>query len=239
MQSKQWRMFDLVARRVPLVLPHLYTFSERPGASLRSGAAWDRLRAGGDTAFAMSSNRQTWVKTAQQRSDLGERARDVIALVRKLKARNLASYGVGTGHLEFLVATMAPDVRLLCTDFALGSVTKLRQIFHEAEIHHHDLRAGPLQADVHLMHRIDTEFSGRQWRSIFRSFHGPIIFIPAGLVTSTELRATISSLRSPRRATWCGYSRTLPAMLRLWRGSGYRHSIVVERDEKLYLLQRS
>lgn len=232
------RMLDILARRAPLALPHLYQFGDSPGASLRSAAAWDRLRHSHNEGFVIPTERDEWVRAAQQRTDLAERARRVAALVDKLEGRSLASYGVGVAHLEFHIATVAPDIRLLCSDFAPRSVAKLSEIFPEAEIHHHDLRAGPLPADVHLMHRIDTEFTTRQWRLIFRTFDGPIIFIPAGLLNATELRTAIASLRSARRATWSGYSRTLPAMLHLWKGSGYQESLAVDGLEKLYLLQR-
>jgi hypothetical protein len=82
----------------------------------------------------------------------------------------------------------------------------------------HDLSSDPpLEADLHLFHRIDTEFENRLWQEVFDRFRQePIVFVAAGQV---DLRGALAEVRKGRRpgASRAGWVRTRSAMETLWR----------------------
>ena len=77
----------------------------------------------------------------------------------------------------------------------------------------HDLVADPpLDADLHLFHRIDTEFDNRGWQRVFERFASvPVLFAAAGQV---DLRGAFAEWRKGRRpgASRAGWVRTRPAI---------------------------
>lgn len=81
----------------------------------------------------------------------------------------------------------------------------------------HDLlRDPPLRADLHLFHRIDTEFTNEEWRRIFERFAGlRVLVVAAGQV---DLRGAIAEWRRGRRqgASRAGWVRTRDALDALW-----------------------
>jgi hypothetical protein len=153
--------------------------------------------------------------------ELAGRARDIAAIAARLEARTICSHGVGTATLELCVLHAAPRLRLICTDFAPRTVARLRTLFPEADVRVHDLvREEPPAADLHLMHRIDTELTDAEWRAVFPRFRrGPTLFIPGLLLTWAEAaRELARRIRAPR-ATHAGYLRNEDALRALWAPS--------------------
>ena len=108
-------------------------------------------------------------------------------------------------------------------EYAPRTVERLGTVFPEPEtsIELHNLLAdAPLPADVHLLHRVDTELRGAQWRRVLRRFAEDrrVVFVAAGEV---DLRGALSELRKGLRsgATKAGWVRTRPAIEALWRGT--------------------
>jgi hypothetical protein len=149
--------------------------------------------------------------------DLGERARVLAEALRGEGAASLASYGVGGGLLELALA--GQGWRLRITDYGPRTVERLRALLPEAEPVEHDLRSvGPLSADWHIFHRIDTELSGRQWHAIFNRFaQAQVVFIPGEVASLRRLLAELQvRLRSPR-ASRAGWLRNRVALEALWQ----------------------
>jgi hypothetical protein len=100
-------------------------------------------------------------------------------------------------------------------------VSRLAEVFPEAEAHLHDLRRDdPLPADVHLFHRIDTELTNREWRKVMRRFdHATVLLVAAEVL---DVRKVLLELRNRpllkrRSASKAGYVRTRAALEALWR----------------------
>jgi hypothetical protein len=207
---------------VRLTLRHTFDFgaeAARLGSDLVRPGSWDALR---ETTgpFGLPRTRTEWEARAAA-PELAGRARDIAAIAARLEARTICSHGVGTAALELRVLRAAPGVRLICTDFAPRTVERLRTLFPEADVRVHDLvREEPPEADVHLMHRIDTELTDAEWRDVFPRFRtGPILFVPVLLLTWTEAaRELARRLRAPR-ATRAGYLRSEDALRALWAPS--------------------
>jgi hypothetical protein len=180
----------------------------RPGA-------WDALR---ETSgpFGLPSSRVDWERRAASPA-LAARARDIAAVAARLGAASLCSHGVGTATLELNIARSAPGLRLVCTDFAPRTVARLGELFPEAEVVVHDLlRDEPVAADLHLMHRIDSELSDAEWRSVFPRLGTPIVLVPVLLLDWLEAaKALLRRARRPRAAR-AGYLRSEDALRALW-----------------------
>jgi hypothetical protein len=112
---------------------------------------------------------------------------------------------------------VAPGRDLVVTDYAEATVERLAGIFPEAGCVRHDLLDdAPLAADLHLFHRIDTEFTNEQWRRIFERFARlPVLVVAAGQV---DVRGAIAEWRKGRRpgASRAGWVRTRGALEALW-----------------------
>ena len=92
----------------------------------------------------------------------------------------MASYGVGSGVLEWWLREIRPGREILCTDYGAATVKRLNEVVPELSVRRHDLRQdGPLHADVHLFHRIDTELNDQQWREVFGRFRSVSILLVA------------------------------------------------------------
>jgi hypothetical protein len=75
----------------------------------------------------------------------------------------------------------------------------------------------PLEADLHMFHRIDTEFSNRQWRKVFERFAGlPVLIVAAGVV---DVRGALAEVRGGLRRgrSRAGWVRTAARMEAVWR----------------------
>lgn len=200
-----------------VTLPHYYDFGaerDRIGGELVLPTAWDAARET-DGPFGLPETREEWERAAADDS-LRARALDIAALARRLEADRICSYGVGSALLELNLARAG--LRLTCADYAPRTVARLRGLFPEAELVEHDLiRDIPLAGDLHLMHRIDSELSTREWRSVFPRFREPILVVPT-LLLDLERALKEIALRVIRpRATRAGWVRTEAALRALWR----------------------
>lgn len=204
----------------PLTLAHHYEFGpHRPavGYKLATASAWDALRET-ESAFGIPATREAWEASAREPL-LEARARRIAAVLYRLGARRVCSYGVGGAALELNLVRAAPGIELVCTEVAPRTVERLRDLFHEAEVVRHDLRTDePLPADVHLLHRVDTELSNAEWTEVLGRFRKPVLLIACGMAGWTEVRRELATRRSPS-ATRAGYLRSRRSLERLWRRS--------------------
>jgi hypothetical protein len=205
-----------------LTIPHYYDFGEDRalvGDDLVRPAAWDALRTQTSGPFGLPATRAEWEKHADARQEIAERARGIDSWLVGRGLRCLASYGVGGAALEYWLQRLRPERRLLLGEYAPATVARLRDVFPEVEINQHDLLADPpLPADWHLFHRIDTEFTNRQWRTIFERFGEESIVLVATEVL--DWQRMVSELRrkgSRRRVTRAGFVRNKSAFEALWR----------------------
>ncbi len=199
-----------------LTIAHRFHFETVERLSeLGSPHAWDVVRAGGGT-FGLPDTRDEWLARAA-RAALDRRAVAVIETARGLGADRLCSYGVGAGYLELKIAERAPDLSLVCTDFAPNGVARLSELFPEAVVVPHDLLLDePLDAELHLLHRLDTEFSNGDWPAIFARFRRPMLFVATELLGPRSLlREAATRLRHPQ-STHAGWVRTEDALRGLW-----------------------
>jgi len=187
------------------------------GEDLVRAEAWDALRTQTSGAFALAPTREEWERTADEHPELEARARRIEELLDARGVGRLASYGAGGATLECWLKRLAPERELAVADYADATVGRLAGIFTEAECVRHDLLEDPpLRADLHLFHRIDTEFTNGQWRRIFERFARlPVLLVAAGQV---DVRGAIAEWRKGRRpgASRAGWVRTRPALEALW-----------------------
>jgi hypothetical protein len=210
-----------------LTVRHHYDFgADRAtvGDDLGRPEAWDALRTRTSGAFALAETREEWERTADAHRELEARARRLDAVFARRDAQKVASYGVGGATLECWLKRVAPGRDLVVTDYAPATIERLRPIFPEAECVVHDLAADPpVEADLHLFHRIDTEFDNRRWQVVFDRFADrSIVFVAAGQV---DLRGALAEVRTGLRrgASRAGWVRTRGAIEALWR---HTHSSV-------------
>ena len=204
-------------RDLPATIPHYFDFGNDRilvGDSLLSAASWEALRRTA-TPFGIPQDRQEW-KALIQRSDLKGRARRIASIANEIGATRIASYGVGACGVEWHLKHEAPEIALTCTDYTPESVELLRHHFPEAQFIRHDLLVDPpLFADLHLFHRIDTEFDRRQWAAIFERFQDPILVVATGLLDWPHYVVERAMRRNPN-ATFSGYVRNRGAFRALW-----------------------
>jgi hypothetical protein len=188
------------------------------GDDLIRPEAWDALRTQTSGPFALAETREQWELTANERPELEARARRIGQLLDARGVRRVVSYGVGGATLECWLKRLAPGRDLIVTDYAQATVDRLAGIFTEAECVRHDLVEDlPLEADLHLFHRVDTEFSNDQWAHVFERFARlPVLFVAAGQV---DLKGALAEWRKGRRpgASRAGWVRTRPALEALWK----------------------
>ena len=201
-----------------LTIRHRFAFARPLPAGLDSPEAWDALRAG-DDSFGLPTARAAW-EAAAARSGLEPRARAIARVADGLGARSVCSYGAGTGLLEWNFHRIAPQIELVCTDFAPLTVERLGAHFAGVSVVRHDVRADPpLAADLHLLHRIDTELSDREWPAVFARFREPILVVASEFLSARGVvRELVTRTRHPR-AEAAGWIRTDDALRALWAGS--------------------
>jgi hypothetical protein len=214
--------------RRPLTIPHYYDFGEerdRVGATLASPDAWDALRETAG-AFGLARERESWERSADE-PELRARAEAIARVARRVGARRVCSYGVGSARLELQLHREAPDLELTCTEYAPRTVHALREVFTEATIVRHDLRADPpLDADLHVLHRLDAELSDAEWPAVFARFRQPTLVVAGTLLDWDGLRRELSTRRRDG-ATRAGWTRTPAGLERLWRGSHGAERLIV------------
>jgi hypothetical protein len=208
---------------VRLTMRHYYDFGDdrtAVGEELASPRAWDALRTETSGAFAMSRTRHEFWEAAELRPELAARARAIDAWLDEHSAATVASYGVGAAQLELLLNILSPHRSLVVTDYAELTVARLSDVFPEARVVHHDLRRdGPIDADAHIFHRIDTELSNREWPDVFRRFGSTSILVVAtALLTArrTALEIGRRPLLKLRHASSAGYIRTGATFEAFW-----------------------
>ena len=188
------------------------------GDDLVRPEAWDALRTQTSGPFALAETREEWERTADAHPELEARARRIGELLDARGVTRLASYGVGGATLECWLERSAPGRELVVTDYAQATVDRLAGIFTEAECVRHDLLEDPpVEAGMHLLHRVDTEFTNAEWGRVFEGFGRlPVLFVAAGQV---DLRGALAEWRKGRRpgASRAGWVRTRPALEALWK----------------------
>lgn len=200
---------------------HVFDFGpdrELVGAELSRPESWDRLRTQTSGPFALPATRAGWEAAALARPDLEGRARAIDDICQRRGVRRLATYGVGTAELELWLHRLAPERELICTENAPATADGVRALFREADVREHDLlNDPPLDAELHLFHRIDTEFGNRQWRRILRRFAAVPVLVAATEII--DVRRALSELRRGlhrRSVTKAGRIRTREAFEALW-----------------------
>lgn len=116
---------------------------------------------------------------------------------------------------------------------------RLRGLFAEAEVRLHDLlRDEPLDADLHLLHRLDTELSNADWRHVLRRFPTPVLFAPTPTLTPLRTVKELARRLRSQGATWAGWVRTEAALRALWRETHDEERLDVGGDIAFLLLRR-
>jgi hypothetical protein len=207
---------------IRLTLPHRYDFGSDAsvvGEDLLRPQAWDSLRLETSGPFSIASDRTELERQADARPEIGERMRALDAWLRDQDARTVVSYGAGGGLPELWLLRIDPQRRIALTDYAPDTVARLHELLPEAEVRRHDLLTdAPLEGDLHLFHRIDTELDNGQWRRVYERFaRQTIIVVATGILPTDEIpRQILSSFRN-RHATRAGWTRTRAAFESLWR----------------------
>jgi hypothetical protein len=220
-----------------LTIRHRYNFASGDRVrDLRDPHDWDAVR-GTVAGFGLPETREQWERDVGA-YDLANRSRAIVDVLRRQQAGRVCSYGVGVAYLEKRIADRAPDLALTCTDFAPRTVARLGQLFPEARVILHDLRVDePLDADLHLFHRLDAEFTDDEWPEIFSRFHEPVLVVASETIGLRNLaRELATQLRHPR-ATRAGWIRTEDALRALW-STTHDDRFVDTHDLRGYLLTR-
>lgn len=204
-------------------MPHLVDLGEVSGAvgrRLTRPDAWDALRTHAANSFGLATSRADLEAMADREVLIGERMRVVAELLAADGTDSVASYGAGTAVAEAWLLRHRPGLALALTENAPGALARLRELFDDATVVRHDLRAdGPLDAQLHLLHRVDTEFSNAEWRAILRRFaQARVLVIATDVLDRGSPREELRRLRRARaRAlTFAGWSRSAPAFEGLW-----------------------
>jgi hypothetical protein len=206
---------------IGLTLPHRYDFGADAavvGDDLVSPEAWDSLRLQTSGPFSIAKDRAELERQADAHPEIRERALVIDALLRERGAADLVSYGAGGALPELWLLRVNPERRLLVTDYAPKTVTRLRELLPEADVRPHDLlRDPPVEGDAHLFHRIDTELDNDQWRGVFARFAARTIVLVATeiLPASAVPRRLMTAFRN-RGVTRAGWTRTRGAFESLW-----------------------
>jgi hypothetical protein len=216
-----------------LTVRHYFDFGEARelvGDDLVRPDAWDALRTDTSGPFAAPQTRADAERVLSEHPEISARAEAIDGWLTSDGAASVASYGVGGATLELCLHDRAPQRALVLGEYAPRTVERLRTIFPEPEvaIELHDLLADPpLPADVHLLHRVDTEMRAAQWRGVLRRFATQrILFVAAGMV---DVAGAMAELRKGLRkgATKAGWVRTRPALEALWRDTHVGRPIAV------------
>jgi hypothetical protein len=209
---------------VRITLRHFYDFGPDKalvGDDLVRPEAWDALRTQTAGVFAIPGTHEEFVRAAETRHEIESRAEAIHAWLEQQDIKTLASYGVGGASLEWWLHRLSPNRKLILSDYGVATVERLADVFPEADVEHHDLlHAHPLKADLQLFHRIDTEFSNREWRDILNRFRSvPILVVAADVLDVRRVVAELRRRPALRRATGtkAGFVRTRSALEALWR----------------------
>jgi hypothetical protein len=226
---------------VRLTIPHYYDFGAdrvHVGDDLVRAEAWDALRLNTDGPFSVSATRAAFEEAADGRPEIRERAERIAEVARERGVRRMASYGAGAALLELWLKRAAPEIDLILTDYAEGTVERVAAIFPEARVVRHDLLADPpLDADLHLFHRIDTELTNRQWRGVLRRFaHVPVLVVATEIIDLDRAVHEVLGRVRRRNVSRAGWLRTRDAFEALY-GSEHEITPVAVSDLDGWLLE--
>jgi hypothetical protein len=208
-------------RVVRLTIPHYFDFGEdrvHVGEDLVRPEAWDALRTNTTGPFGVPATRAEWERAADERPEIRDRAERIVAIARERGAGRVASYGAGAASLELWMHRLAPEVELVLTDYAPATVERVTAIFPEATVREHDLLTdAPVDADLHLFHRIDTELSNAQWHGVLRRFaHVPVLVAATEIIDVSRAVMELRGRLRNRRISRAGWLRTRAAFEALW-----------------------
>jgi hypothetical protein len=205
-----------------LTVRHDYDFADDRGLvgdNLVRPEAWDALRTQTTGPFALPAERETWIAEAEANRDVGARADVIDRWLRDAGADCVASYGAGAGQLEWLLHRRAPQRRLIATDFGPETAARLAGLFPEATVRTHDLlRDAPLPADVHLLHRVDTEMTDQEFATVLTGFAGErVLVVATGVLRPLDIALSLAQrVRRRGHLTHAGWARNRAAFERLW-----------------------
>jgi hypothetical protein len=207
---------------VRVTIVHRFDFgAERSlvGDNLVRPEAWDALRTRTEGPFALPADREGLERGADERPEIGARMERLAAWLDRSGARSIASYGAGVALPELWLERLRPELELTLTDYAPETVQRLTTLLPEADVRRHDLLADPpLDADLHLFHRIDTEFTNRQWRDVLRRFaRVRVVVVATEIIGGRRVLAEIRRWPLTRRATHAGWIRNRAAFEALWK----------------------
>jgi hypothetical protein len=228
-------------RRPAITVVHRYDFGADAalvGHDLGRPEAWDALRTRTTGPFALPPTAEQLRRTAREDEALVARAATISRWLDGEGITSVASYGVGVGRLEVLLREARPDRELILTEYAPANVERLRELLPGVDVRRHDLLAEPpLDAELHLMHRIDTELSNAQWRRVLHGFAAErILWLAAGLAGPRQLALQLLAPRRPRRRTRAGLLRTEAAFESLWAAT-HRAQTVDAGDLRAWALE--
>lgn len=208
-------------RQPAITILNLYDFegdAELVGGDLARPEAWDALRTRTTGPFALPASEKALRETARADAELLARAAAIGGWLDSQGVNSVASYGVGTGQLELLLHEARPERELILTEYAQGNIAGLRELMPGADVRYHDLLVTePLDCDLHLMHRIDTELNNADWRKVLDRFSSQrILWVAAGHVGPRQLVLHLLDLRRRRGRARAGLMRTRGAFESLW-----------------------
>jgi hypothetical protein len=204
-----------------MTIRHVYDFgADRAlvGDDLVRPEAWDALRTRTDGPFAMATTTAEAEQVALEHPEIVARADALASWLQREGVARVVSYGVGGGTLELMLSHHEHAPELVLTDYGPETVEGLRALFPDAEVARHDLLADPpLQGDLQLFHRIDTEFSNRQLRGLLRRFAGErVLVMGSGTITVREGLHEIAYRFRNRNVSKAGWRRSRATFEALW-----------------------
>jgi hypothetical protein len=226
---------------VRLTIPHWFDFGEdrvHVGDDLVRASAWDALRLNTDGPFSVPATRAAWEEAAGARPEIRARAERIMAIARERGVRRIASYGAGAAVLELWLKRAAPDIELILTDYAEGTVARVAAIFPEAQVVRHDLLMDPpLEADLHLFHRIDTELTNQQWRGVLRRFaRVPVLVVATEIIGLDRALKEVARRLRVRNLSRAGWLRTRAAFQAIY-GSAHNLTPLALGDLEGWMLE--
>ena len=207
---------------------------------LDSPESWDMLRTT-DPLFTIADTRDEWIEVSTQavRKDgqdvhLAKRAREIAEILWAKNISTVFSTGSGGAGLEYLLYSVFPELKILCSEYAPATVSALKKVFLEAEdIILFDIKESnwnvvtermDAKNTLCLMYRLDAQFTDNEWKEIFTRLAGAgvvqVLFIPTGFLTMkgllSRLRSRITWFLKRRPMVFSGYLRTKETMHTYW-----------------------
>lgn len=189
-----------------------HRFLSPTGKAIVGADGWDAVRQTA-TTFGVPASRGAWIDEADSRPELRSRALAVAAIADLLGAQRVASYGVGTALLERHLVGLVDQ--LVCSDFTPVAVEAMKAYLEDAEVVVHDLVADPpLAADLHVLHRVDTEFSDDELSVVLAKFEAPTLLIVSEFLTGRGfLREMLTWARGGQQAGWTRSERAFEMLI--------------------------